>query len=88
MRDGPEPATTPQSPLALGHDGKTLHPTLVEGEVRVIGHRWSPRVHEIKAFLARSRVRYRWFDVERDEGVAGTAEHLGKGEQRYLRGVK
>jgi thioredoxin reductase (NADPH) len=49
--------------------GETLHPKLVEGEVRVIGDRWSPRVHEIKAFLTRSRAPYRWLDVERDEEV-------------------
>jgi thioredoxin reductase (NADPH) len=40
-------------------------------------------VHEIKAFLARSRMPYRWFDVERDENPAGAAEHIGSGEQRY-----
>lgn len=42
------------------------HPTFVDGEVRLIGQRWSPRVHELKQFLARSRVPYRWLDVERD----------------------
>jgi hypothetical protein len=48
-------------------NGRTLHPRLVEGEVRVIGDRWSLRVHEIKAFLSRSRASYRWLDVEVDE---------------------
>lgn len=43
--------------------------------MRVVGHHWSPRVHEIKAFLARSRVPYRWFDVEPDDGAAGVAEY-------------
>ena len=83
MTAGPDQGVTQQSPLAFGRNGETLHPTLVEGEVRVIGHRWSPRVHQIKAFLARSRVRYRWFDVERDEVAVGTAGHVGTGEQRY-----
>ncbi|MBK8022531.1 MAG: FAD-dependent oxidoreductase [Chloroflexi bacterium] len=32
--------------------------------VRVIGNRWSPQTHNIKDFLARNRVPYRWFDVE------------------------
>ena len=36
--------------------GVQSHPKLIEGEVRVIGRRWSPRVHAIKAFLTRSRV--------------------------------
>jgi thioredoxin reductase (NADPH) len=35
-------------------------------DVRVVGHRWSDRGHDIKLFLARNHVPYRWFDVERD----------------------
>ena len=36
-------------------------------EVRVVGHRWSDRSHEIKTFLARNHVPYRWVDIERDD---------------------
>jgi thioredoxin reductase (NADPH) len=32
--------------------------------VRVLGHRWSPRSHEVRDFLARHQVPYRWLDVE------------------------
>jgi thioredoxin reductase (NADPH) len=42
------------------------HPE-VTSEIRVVGHRWSDRSHEIKTFLARNHVPYRWLDVERDE---------------------
>jgi thioredoxin reductase (NADPH) len=35
--------------------------------VRVVGHRWSDRSHEIKTFLARNYVPYEWLDLERDE---------------------
>ena len=35
-------------------------------DVRMVGHRWSDRSHDIKTFLARNHVPYRWFDVERD----------------------
>jgi thioredoxin reductase (NADPH) len=35
-------------------------------DVRVVGHRWSDRGHDIKLFLARNHVPYRWYDVERD----------------------
>jgi thioredoxin reductase (NADPH) len=35
-------------------------------DVRVVGNRWSDRSHEIKTFLARNYVPYRWYDVERD----------------------
>ena len=36
-------------------------------QVRVIGHRWSDRSYDVKTFLARNHVPYRWLDVERDE---------------------
>ncbi|HYH35697.1 MAG TPA: FAD-dependent oxidoreductase [Nocardioides sp.] len=44
--------------------------------VRVVGHRWSDRSHEIKTFLARNHVPYQWVDVELEEGrrLAGVAE--------------
>ncbi|MGH3445283.1 MAG: response regulator, partial [Nocardioidaceae bacterium] len=35
-------------------------------EVRVVGHRWSERSHDIRQFLTRNHVPYRWLDVERD----------------------
>jgi thioredoxin reductase (NADPH) len=37
------------------------------GGVRIVGHRWSQRSHEIKTFLARNHVPYRWLDIERDD---------------------
>jgi thioredoxin reductase (NADPH) len=35
-------------------------------DVRVVGHRWSDRSHDLKLFLARNHVPYRWYDIERD----------------------
>jgi thioredoxin reductase (NADPH) len=35
-------------------------------DVRVVGHRWSDRSHEIKMFLTRNHVPYSWYDIERD----------------------
>src|SRR5919106_6037148 len=35
-------------------------------EVRLVGHRWSDRGHDIKMFLARNHVPCRWYDIERD----------------------
>jgi len=43
------------------------HPQLLEGEVRLVGPRWSPRVHALKNFFTRSRVLYRWSEPERDQ---------------------
>ncbi|MET0741492.1 MAG: FAD-dependent oxidoreductase [Candidatus Nanopelagicales bacterium] len=34
--------------------------------IRLVGHRWSERSHEIKMFLARNHVPYHWFDIELD----------------------
>jgi thioredoxin reductase (NADPH) len=34
--------------------------------IRLVGHRWSARAHEIKDYLARNLVPYRWVDVETD----------------------
>jgi thioredoxin reductase (NADPH) len=39
-----------------------IAPTLSDRGPRLIGQRWSPRVHELKRFLARSRVPFRWYD--------------------------
>ncbi len=55
----------------LLEDWRTEHPT-DDGAVRVVGHRWSERSHEVKTFLARNHVHYRWLDLERDE----EARHL------------
>ena len=38
--------------------------------VRLVGHRWSARAHEIKDYLARNQVPYRWVDVEADPEAA------------------
>jgi thioredoxin reductase (NADPH) len=35
-------------------------------DVRVVGHRWSIGSHEVRTFLARNHVPYRWYDIERD----------------------
>src|SRR4028118_379861 len=50
-------------------DWSTSHPPETS-EVRVLGHRWSDRSFEVKAFLARNHVPYRWPDVEGDGGGA------------------
>jgi thioredoxin reductase (NADPH) len=47
-------------------DWREQHPD-DPGGVRVVGHRWSDRSHEIKTFLARNHVPYQWLDLERDD---------------------
>jgi thioredoxin reductase (NADPH) len=45
--------------------------------LRVIGHRWSPQAHEIKDFLARNQVPYRWLDVEAEEEARRLLASIG-----------
>jgi thioredoxin reductase (NADPH) len=47
-------------------DWRRGHPG-VTNDIQVVGDRWSDRAHELKNFLARNHVPYRWYDVERDE---------------------
>jgi thioredoxin reductase (NADPH) len=54
--------------------------------VTVIGHRWSPKAFEIRNFLARNLVPYRWLDIERSSeaqrlaAVAGSTQPPAAGE--------
>jgi len=47
-------------------DWRRSHPE-VSTDLQVVGDRWSDRAHELKTFLARNHVPYRWWDVERDD---------------------
>src|SRR5690349_14460136 len=53
--------------------------------VRLIGHRWSARSHEIRDLLARNHVPFQWLDVDASEeahsllvagGIDATPDHL------------
>src|SRR5215218_5994313 len=57
-------------------DWQQQHPD-DSGNVRVVGHRWSERSHDIKTFLTRNHVPYQWLDIDvDDEGrrLVGLAE--------------
>ncbi|HEU4325139.1 MAG TPA: FAD-dependent oxidoreductase [Roseiflexaceae bacterium] len=45
--------------------------------IRVIGHRWSPDAHQVKDFLARNQVPYRWMDIESDAEARRLVEYAG-----------
>ena len=59
-------------------DWRQAHPE-VTADLRVVGHRWSDRSHELKMFLSRNHVPYRWYDVERDP-EARRLQQLAKAE--------
>jgi thioredoxin reductase (NADPH) len=50
----------------------------IEERVRVIGSRWSPHVHEIKSYLARTRIPYKWEEVEDDDDGAALLATIGR----------
>ena len=45
--------------------------------LRLVGHQWSPRSHEIKTFLASNLIPYRWLDVARDPEARVLLEAAG-----------
>jgi thioredoxin reductase (NADPH) len=63
--DPPEERLLPVTDDLLG-DWRRGHPE-VTNDVQVVGDRWSDRTHDLKNFLARNHVPYRWYDVERDD---------------------
>ncbi len=45
--------------------------------IRVVGSVWSPPTHDVKDFLARNQVPYRFLDVEQDEDAAAVLDAAG-----------
>jgi thioredoxin reductase (NADPH) len=41
-----------------------------DDQVRVVGHRWSAPSHEVKDFLTRNQVPFKWLELERDAEAA------------------
>ena len=48
--------------------------------IQVIGSQWSPAAHQLRDFLARNLVPYRWLDVEEDAAGHALAERLAPGQ--------
>lgn len=55
-----------------------------DGTVRVIGHLWSDRSYDVKMFLARNHIPYRWLDLERDEEAQRLVSLAGHDEPADL----
>jgi thioredoxin reductase (NADPH) len=53
-----------------------------QGGIRVIGHRFSRRSHEIRDFLAGNQLPYRWLDIERDPEARRLLRAAGGSEDR------
>ena len=70
--DPPDEKLYPVVDDLLG-DWRTAHPPDT-GEVRVVGHRWSDRSHELKTFLTRNHVPYQWLELDRDDEARRLAD--------------
>lgn len=49
--------------------------------LRVVGARWSPETHDIKDFLARNQIPYRFLDLDRDPDARRLLELLPEGDR-------
>jgi thioredoxin reductase (NADPH) len=45
--------------------------------IRVAGTMWSPQSHDVKDFLARNRIPYRWLDIEKDPAARALVGGMG-----------
>jgi thioredoxin reductase (NADPH) len=50
--------------------------------LRVVGAQWSPSSHQVKDFLSRNRIPYRWQDIEQDAEARLVVDGLLKGQRR------
>lgn len=83
--DPPEVNLYPMLDDLLGDWQASYRPPF-EG-IRVLGNRWSAQSHNVKDFLARYNVPYRWFDIEtkdRDTEVRTLVEALDEAELNKL----
>ena len=50
--------------------------------IRVLGAMWSSASHDVKDFLARSSIPYRWLDVDQDAEARSVVERVEPGEMK------
>ncbi|MEP6680288.1 MAG: FAD-dependent oxidoreductase [Chloroflexota bacterium] len=81
--DPPEERFYPVLDDLLSDWSATFRPTF-EG-LRLIAGRWSPRGHEIRDYLTRNQVPYRWLDPEEDEEGRRLAAALAPDDESATR---
>ncbi|WP_375495591.1 FAD-dependent oxidoreductase [uncultured Nostoc sp.] len=54
------------------------------GGIRVIGNRWSPFSHQVKDFLARNQIPFKWLDIELEPEAAKLVEYAQADCRRQL----
>lgn len=75
--DPPQERLYPVVDDLLG-DWARQHPNETS-QVRVVGHHWSDNSYQVKTFLTRNHVPYRWLDVERDPEARRLLDLAGAG---------
>ncbi len=50
--------------------------------IRLAGTLWSPSSHNVKEFLARSQIPYKWLDIERDSEARELVDSITEGRSR------
>ena len=78
--DPPEQHLYPMLDDLLEDWQASYHPPF-EG-VRVVGHRWSPRSHDVRDFLARNLIPYQWLDIEAKAEPCELLEYAGLTDER------
>ncbi len=78
--DPPEEKLYPVLEDLLG-DWQAAYVPPFEG-LRLVSHRWDSRAHEIKDYLARNQIPYRWLDMETDADAPALIASAGEGEDR------
>jgi thioredoxin reductase (NADPH) len=58
-------------------------PVFLEQQVRIVGHRWSPKVHDLKQLLARSRVRHQSLDLDADPEAQRLVAQVAPGSTTF-----
>jgi thioredoxin reductase (NADPH) len=80
--DPPEEKLYPVIDAQLEAWAATEHRPVVE--TKVVGHRWSARSSEVREFLARNQVPYRWYSSESPEGARLLAAAGADGQELPL----
>ncbi|MGB7085031.1 MAG: FAD-dependent oxidoreductase [Phormidesmis sp.] len=52
--------------------------------VKVISDRWSPASHDLRDFLARNQIPYRWLDIETNDEAKQLVDYSGEGKNPNL----
>jgi thioredoxin reductase (NADPH) len=78
--DPPEERLYPVLDDLLDDWQATFHPPF-EG-IRIVGHRWTAKSHQVRDFLSRNLVPYQWLDIETEEEARRLLEFCACAESR------